>query len=166
MTAYIVEADCEYSDEMHQVIERVVRCKNCKYYDHEDLFDDEMWWCTRGASDENVFEVEPDGFCAWGEMKDNDILACPFCGSEKVGCYESWTHWACQCDECGATMVKRGSREEAIEAWNTRHESIVRCDDCKHYNLGFCRKLIWRDNGVSVSICGDKFCAWGERNAD
>lgn len=52
----------------------------------------------------------------------SELKPCPFCGSKKVGCYESWTHWACQCDECGATMVKRGSKEEANEAWNTRTE--------------------------------------------
>lgn len=49
--------------------ESIVHCKDCKYYDHEDLFDDEMWWCIRGVSDENVFEVEPDGFCKWGERR-------------------------------------------------------------------------------------------------
>lgn len=52
------------------VMECIVRCKDCKYYDHVDLFDDEMWWCIRGASDENVFEVKPDGFCAWGERRE------------------------------------------------------------------------------------------------
>lgn len=52
-----------------RLMETIVRCRDCKYYDHEDLFDDEMWWCIRGASDENVFEVEPDGFCKWGERR-------------------------------------------------------------------------------------------------
>lgn len=49
---------------------------------------------------------------------------CPFCGNEKVSCYEAWPHyWACQCDKCGASLAKHGSKEEAIETWNTRAES-------------------------------------------
>lgn len=56
-------------------------------------------------------------------------------------------------------VVSASRIEECINV----HERIVRCRDCKHYDFGFCRKLIWRNNGFPVSICGDKFCAWGER---
>lgn len=53
-----------------------------------------------------------------------DSEHCPFCGSEKVDCYEAWPHyWACQCDERGASLAKHGTKEEAIETWNTRAES-------------------------------------------
>lgn len=45
------------------VLEEVVRCRDCKHYT-----DDEMEyyhycgsWCE---------QVEPDGFCAWGERRD------------------------------------------------------------------------------------------------
>lgn len=55
-----------------------------------------------------------------------ELKPCPFCGSKKVGCYESWSLWACQCNECGATMLKRGDKEDAIEAWNQRTERTCR----------------------------------------
>ena len=68
-----------------------------------------------------------------------------------------------KCNQCEASTQLCRTPDEALCRWNRRYESIVHCDDCKHYNLGFCRKLIWRNNGFSVSICGDCFCAWGER---
>lgn len=81
MAEYIVEADCEYSDELHKVIERIVRCKNCKYWDTSHR---EPWHeCSDKRACINLSFVhsdypalsnfrytEPDGFCAWGVNKD------------------------------------------------------------------------------------------------
>ena len=74
MAEYIVEypdyaVSASRIEECINVHEKIVRCKDCKYYDHEELFDDDMWWCMRGTSDESVFEVEPYGFCKWGERR-------------------------------------------------------------------------------------------------
>ena len=50
------------------VRERIVRCRDCKYYaDHE-------WIIATDVSDVCHFwadgvKVEPDGFCKWGERK-------------------------------------------------------------------------------------------------
>lgn len=64
MAEYIVEADCEYSDELHQVIERIVRCKDCKFASPRVFRNDTMHECYRLVHE---FNVEPNGFCAWGE---------------------------------------------------------------------------------------------------
>ncbi len=53
---------------------------------------------------------------------EEDILACPFCGSDKVLDFE----WAlsdknmCKCIICNATGPLRDSSQEAINAWNKR----------------------------------------------
>jgi len=65
----------------------------------------------------------------------NELLPCPFCGGEAtlgdyfqeasdLGNDESW--WLAQCDHCGIALPNTDSptKEEAIKAWNTRHESL------------------------------------------
>ena len=53
------------------VLERIVRCRDCKHYsDHE-------WVLVTDVSDVCHFfgdgvRVEPDGFCKWGERKEED----------------------------------------------------------------------------------------------
>ena len=53
------------------VLERIVRCRDCKHYsDHE-------WVLVTDVSDVCHFfgdgvKVEPDGFCKWGERKEED----------------------------------------------------------------------------------------------
>lgn len=42
--------------------ERIVRCKDCIYYD------DYLGSCVRGNAHQ-VRAAEPDGFCKWGERK-------------------------------------------------------------------------------------------------
>ena len=43
-------------------------------------------------------------------------------------------------------------------------QPLVRCRDCKHYETGICRMLIWRKSGFPPSVTvGDRYCAWGER---
>lgn len=81
MAEYIVEypawAD-EYID-VHDCInvhERIVRCKDCKFYDTEGVYTD----YTRELQENNCYHfkdyegspmpVGPDGFCAWGELRE------------------------------------------------------------------------------------------------
>ena len=50
------------------------------------------------------------------------IRRCPFCGG-KASLYEDYSSWwHVQCDNCGATTLKRRSGEEAILHWNKRVE--------------------------------------------
>jgi hypothetical protein len=53
-----------YDNDVFTVKENIVRCRDCKHYT-----DDEMEyyhycgsWCE---------QVDPDGFCAWGEKKED-----------------------------------------------------------------------------------------------
>lgn len=50
--------------------ERIVRCRDCKWYvKYESMWDTDEW-CIRCKDDDcGVFETESDGFCAWGEHK-------------------------------------------------------------------------------------------------
>lgn len=47
------------------VLERIVRCRDCKHYteDEAEYYHYCGSWCE---------QVEPDGFCAWGERKEVD----------------------------------------------------------------------------------------------
>lgn len=47
--------------------EKVTRCRDCKFAD-EDHYGawGRTWHCERFG------DAEPDGFCAWGERKDDD----------------------------------------------------------------------------------------------
>ena len=46
--------------------EEIVRCRHCKWFDAPRL-------CRRDMScDEIAVDVEPNGFCAWGERRDDD----------------------------------------------------------------------------------------------
>lgn len=72
MSEYII--DVGDADELHfaafqkktefcfgyPVREEIVRCRDCKHYD------DYLGSCVRGNVHQ-VFAVEPDGFCKWGE---------------------------------------------------------------------------------------------------
>ena len=49
--------------------EEIVRCRDCKHFE-VDQSDHEYrsgWWCKRWDTD----MVKPDGFCAWGERRDD-----------------------------------------------------------------------------------------------
>lgn len=58
--------------------ERIVRCRDCKYLDTPDWdevlaaqYGEPPVSCMRpdGNGDYMRFEIEPDGFCKWGERK-------------------------------------------------------------------------------------------------
>ena len=59
MSEYIVEiADNMWAPDLYSFdkseIERIVRCKDCKHFEHCRL---------------QMISNKPDGFCAWGERK-------------------------------------------------------------------------------------------------
>lgn len=53
------------------------------------------------------------------------LKSCPFCGGEEIDCHNycrGGDVWFVQCANCYATFPHFDSKEEAIEAWNTRKE--------------------------------------------
>lgn len=58
------EYNCKDYEPIHQR-EEIIRCMDCKCYT-----DDEMEYCH--YCNKWCEQVEPDGFCAWGERKDEN----------------------------------------------------------------------------------------------
>lgn len=66
---------CYYTQPNYE--ERIVRCKDCKFYDTTGVYTD----YTRDLQEQNCYHfkdyegspmpVEPDGFCSWGERRDD-----------------------------------------------------------------------------------------------
>lgn len=48
----------------------IVRCRDCDYYDHWDASGPYREKHVCGYWD--YYEINPDGFCAWGERKDEN----------------------------------------------------------------------------------------------
>ena len=66
MSEYIVEfGDRPINDDNEYIHERVVRCRDCKDYRESDETCHSWQWHNWDAP----IEVEPDGFCAWGERR-------------------------------------------------------------------------------------------------
>lgn len=92
MSEYIVDLDSKHSialrlafvEEMRGgdfVREEIVRCRDCKHAHHYHPLDWrtgkphdtlEEWYCDWHSNPEGASEIEPDGFCAWGERKEVD----------------------------------------------------------------------------------------------
>ena len=50
----------------------VVRCKDCKFFDHDDFGKGEEYWCKHFVStydNTHCHKVMEDDFCAWGERR-------------------------------------------------------------------------------------------------
>lgn len=92
-------------------------------------------------------------------MSNVELKPCPFCGGtahievDDVQEPEMFWHYSPRCDNWGCLghtfWFMYDTEEDAIEAWNTRHERTVklgesdRCPDCK--------KLVGT---------GENYCAW------
>lgn len=74
MSEYIVKTDGEYGmyrnglfvleDEYMAVpAEPLIRCRDCKHYTEDEM--EYYQYCNKWCE-----QVEPDGFCAWGERRD------------------------------------------------------------------------------------------------
>ena len=60
-----MERICEvFHSGVYDVREPVVRCANCENLGRIIWDDPEIYWCTL-----NEREVEPDGFCYWGDER-------------------------------------------------------------------------------------------------
>lgn len=58
--------------------EEIVRCRDCEYARHYHPFcmgkrsPIEEWYCQWHSNAEGASEIEPDGFCSWGERRANN----------------------------------------------------------------------------------------------
>ncbi len=68
MAEYVVEEPSDRSASW-RVHERIVRCRDCEHFavDQSDHEYRSGWWCKRWNTD----MVKPDGFCAWGERRED-----------------------------------------------------------------------------------------------
>ena len=48
--------------------EEIVRCRDCKYINHHE-YNNGIKYQTCSYFDSEFVEVEPDGFCKWGERR-------------------------------------------------------------------------------------------------
>lgn len=85
MTEYIVRMPPDMPYEIRAELnawyvesEPIVRCSDCKYYrfkDRSHIFKDDRHndsYCLKFVDGKRM-EVEPDGFCAWGERKRKEV---------------------------------------------------------------------------------------------
>lgn len=77
----------ERIDQLKSIVEsssKIVRCRNCMHYDPHPI-DGGVCFLPDGDGDFARWEVEPDGFCAWGKRETNnktdDIVEC--CGDDR-----------------------------------------------------------------------------------
>lgn len=76
---YGVSFDDESKEGSIERREEIVRCRDCQNAGHYHPLDWrtgkphetlEVWYCTWHSNPEGASEIEPDGFCAWGERTD------------------------------------------------------------------------------------------------
>lgn len=74
MAEYVVEEPSDHSASW-RVHERIVRCRDCRYATDEGYGCKHFSHYEQGASyrwEDAPADVEPDGFCKWGERKEVD----------------------------------------------------------------------------------------------
>ena len=54
----------------HYFDDRLVRCRDCKHYVHSELLGGDACDLQDDVNEYHWLNVEPDGFCAWGERRD------------------------------------------------------------------------------------------------
>lgn len=79
--SYLIEIAGQMPDVIYErALQEVVRCRDCQHARHYHPLNlrtgkpcekYEEWFCDWHSNAEGASEVEPDGFCAWGERKDD-----------------------------------------------------------------------------------------------
>ena len=90
-------------------------------------------------------------------------IRCPFCAWWSLDQSIDGTYK--YCPNCGAKM-DGGDNDALQDATTVDAEVVVRCKDCKHYDMGVCLK-IYSDGNVHPAAWQrrkpDNFCSYGER---
>lgn len=71
MSEYIITCDEETASWVGNDVDamrRLVRCRDCSYYNRRE-WNSGVPYYTCNYFDSEYAEVEPDGFCKWGERK-------------------------------------------------------------------------------------------------
>ena len=78
--------DTWYGDLLSDVLEElmnnsdaepVIRCKDCKFFDHSDFGKGEEYWCKHFVSTDDYthcHKVTEDGYCSWGEKREDETV--------------------------------------------------------------------------------------------
>lgn len=94
------------------------------------------------------------------------VLACPFCGQEKIRILPVCGQGFIECPKCHCTTDLVDSVETAIKQWNTRPAPpIGRCGECEHWaDWGACGRP---DNGWDAPpMQVDDFCSYFKPKGD
>jgi Lar family restriction alleviation protein len=59
------------------------------------------------------------------ELAEHMLFPCPFCGGVAKPTFGMDEHW-CFCTVCGAAGPFHGTRQESVDAWNTRTACVGR----------------------------------------
>ena len=92
------------------------------------------------------------------------VLACPFCGQEKIRILPVCGQGFIECPKCHCTTDLVDSVETAIKQWDTRPAPpIGRCGECKYWGGRVCGVHdLMRDE---TGYCSDFEPKGGEENA-
>lgn len=73
MSEYIVDLAEGYAGTVLDTKEEIVRCEDCKRsYEVINGLNELQLRCKHWLDDDTPYIVTPNGFCAWGERRDDD----------------------------------------------------------------------------------------------
>lgn len=81
MSEYIVDLAEGYANTVLDTKEEIVRCSDCKYSRNYGMLG---YGCLRSNNGYTALPVTPNGFCAWGERRDDELNYCPNCGAKII----------------------------------------------------------------------------------
>lgn len=89
------------------------------------------------------------------------LLPCPFCGESYIDIIK-YEHYIVSCDSCECSMGYYDTEDEAIEAWNTRHERTCQIEGTysdefaiyDHLTCGHVNLRHWHEPTSYCSTCG------------
>lgn len=107
-----------------------------------------------------------------------DLKSCPFCGAKAMSMFDELDHhYSVRCIKSCVTTFGYSKKEEAIEAWNTRHNELVELDEeaivkrferfLEPHTCGWKIKQVYIDNGHYFKSWITEICAkFGQRQTE
>ena len=73
MSEYIVNLSGDWANKLGERLTEIVRCRDCKHYYEAENYHPNGNYVMRCCKYFDAYndEVEPDGFCKWGERRDD-----------------------------------------------------------------------------------------------